>query len=137
MISRLAPAWHRAYVRSHPLGLCVSFFIAVAGLIGLVAPQLVNESAAALVLPGWQLTVFNTTWLVGGSLATIGLLRGLPNAEAPGLALIAGGLTAYYIAVVSIRASSALTALFIAGLAIGCIARAWRIYRCGYDGVPR
>lgn len=125
--------WHRAYVRSHPLGLAVAVGIMLSGAIGLLFPESVQESAPALVLPDALLVSFNVVWAVGGGLASFGLIRGSRDAEVPGLALIAGGLSAYYIVVVSIRPTAALQALFIGALAIGCAVRAWHLVRAGYD----
>jgi hypothetical protein len=131
---QLVPTWHRAYLRGHPLGLAVAIGIFLGGMVNLFAPDLVRESAPNLVLPDFVLLIFNLCWTIGGALATIGLLRGVRNAEVPGLMLTAGGLGAYYVAVISIRATSALTAIFVATLAIGCAVRAWHLTRCGYEG---
>jgi hypothetical protein len=128
------PVWHRAYLRGHPLGLAVSVGILLGGLLGLFAPELVTESAPSLVLPSWVRLTFYLVWTFGGGLATIGLLRGVRQIEVPGMMLIAGGLSAYYIVAISIRATSALTALFIATLALGCMGRAWHLIRYGYEG---
>jgi hypothetical protein len=135
LLAHLSPAWHRAYFRSHPLGFWVYFWIGISGAVGLLFPHLVNESAPAIVLPLWVLTLFNTVWTVGGILGAYGLLRGKMRIEIPGLILLASGLAAYYAAVVQIRAASALQAIFILGLAVGAIERAWQLYHCGYDGV--
>jgi len=137
LIARWAPAWHRAYFRSHPYGFWIYATISVSGTVGLVFPDLVNESAPAIVLPIWVLMVFNAVWSMGGALAALGLLRGKLRVEVPGLALIAGGLVTYYAAVVQIRATGALQAIFIGGLALGAIERAWELYHHGYDGVHR
>lgn len=133
----MIPRWHRAYVRSHPLGLCISLGFFTSGAIGLLAPSLVKDSAPALTLPTFVLVLFNIAWLVGGFLASVGLLRGRRDLEIPGMALIAGGMTAYFATVVSIRAISALAAVFMAFLAIGCAARAWTLLKHGYDGILR
>ncbi len=128
------PAWHRAYVRSHPIGLAVALGIFLGGLIGLLAPGAVRGSAPTLILPEWVLVFFNVVWVLGGGLSTLGLIRGLREVEIPGMMLTAGGLGAYYITAVSLRSTSALTALFIALLSFGCAGRAWNLYRYGYDG---
>lgn len=105
--------------------------IAVSGGIGLVLPWLVEESVIALVLPKWSYVLFNLIWAVGGCAGTFGIVRGRSDVEIGGLSLVAGGLTAYYVAVVSVRATSSLTALFIGFLALGCIARASHLYFAG------
>jgi len=127
----VAPRWHRAYVRSHPGWPWVMLGIAISGAIGLIMPWLVEESVVALVLPKWSYTLFNLIWMVGGACAMFGIVRGRSDVEIGGLALVAGGLTAYYIAIVSVRATASLTAVFIGFLAIGCIARASHLYFAG------
>lgn len=112
--------------------------IFLGGLIGLLAPEAVQESAPSLVLPDWVLIFFNCVWVIGGGLSMVGLVRGNREIEIPGMILIAGGLGSYYVVVVSIRATAALTALFIALLALGCLGRAVNLYRFGYDdGRPK
>lgn len=137
MLSRVTPTWHRAYVRSHRLGLAVAIGIFLGGCINLFAPEIVQESAPTLVLPDFVLTVFNLVWVLGGALAAFGLLRGVREAEVPGLLLLAGGLGAYYITAISLRSTTALTALFIALLAFGCLGHAVNLIRYGYEGQRR
>lgn len=127
----LAPRWHRAYVRSHPAWPWITIGLALSGLIGLVTPWLVEESVIALILPEWSYYLFNFVWFAGGTASTLGMLRGRSDIEIGGLSLVAGGLTAYYIAVISVRATSSLTALFIGFLAIGAIARATHLFSSG------
>lgn len=105
------------------------------GLIGTFLPEAVDESVIALIFPAWVFYLFNLIWFLGGAASTYGLLRGRADVEVGGLSLMASGLTAYYIAVVSVRASSALLALFIFFLAVGSAARAFAlIHRGGYLG---
>lgn len=135
--ARLAPRWHRPYVRSHPIGLFVALGIAVGGFCGLFLPQVVRESAASLTLPEFVLTVFYAVWLVGGIAAFFGLLRGILRLQVAGMALISGGLLTYYVVIISIRGSAAVQAFFIAALGIGCGLHAWNLARCGYSGGPK
>lgn len=129
---QLIPIWHRPYARAHPLAPVISVGLLVGGLINLLAPELVEETASALVLPELVLLLFNLTWAVGGAAGTIGFFRGWPRIEAAGMALIAGGLGAYYAAIVTLRSTTALTGLFIGLLAVGCALRAWHLFRHGY-----
>jgi len=133
----IIPTWHRAYVRSHRLGICVSLGILVGGLINLLTPELVEESAPVLVLPRIVLLIFNLTWVVGGALSAIGALRGARHIEIPGLSLVAGGLLAYYVTAITVRSTTALTAIFIALLAVGFAGHAINLYLNGYDGEVR
>lgn len=127
----LAPRWHRAYVRSHPGWPWVMIGIALSGAVGVITPWLVDESVIALILPRWSYYLFNVIWMLGGAAGTFGIVRGRSDIEIGGLALVAGGLSAYYMAVITVRATSSLTALFIAFLALGCIARASNLFFCG------
>lgn len=97
-------------------------------------PQVVRESAASLTLPEFVLTLFYIVWLVGGTAASVGLLRGILRLQVAGMALISGGLLAYYSVIVSIRGSAAVQAFFIAALGVGCGLHAWNLARCGYSG---
>lgn len=135
-MSRLAPRWHRAYVRSHPIGLFVALGLAVGGFSGLFFPHLVSESAASLVLPELVLKLFYVVWLIGGFFSFLGILRGALRLHVSGMALVAGGLLAYYGVIVTIRGSAAVQAAFIGLLGIGCGLHAWNLVRCGgYDGI--
>lgn len=127
------PKVQREYLRSHPGWPWVMVGILLSGIVGLVAPEAVAGSVIALVLPKPLLIAFNIVWVVGGGLGTFGIVRGHPRAEVPGLALIAGGLVSYYIAIVSVRAVGALQVLFILWLAVGCVVRAVRLVHCGYE----
>lgn len=127
----LAPRWHRAYVRDHPGWPWITLGIGISGLIGLITPWLVEESVIALILPEWSYYLFNAIWFLGGAASTFGNLRGRSDVEVGGLALVAGGLAAYYIAVISVRATSSLTALFIAFLTVGAVSRASHLFSSG------
>lgn len=130
----MVPLWHRAYVRSHPLGLTVSVGVCISGFVALAFPGLAEGSSPTRALPDWTLIVFNVVLMIGGGLATWGLLRGNVNFEVPGLFLLAGGLASFYFTVVSVRPTSALQVIFIGALAIGCAARGWHLAHYGYDG---
>lgn len=113
----------------------VALGIGVGGFSGLFFPSVVQESAASLILPEIVLTLFYVVWLVGGVIAFVGILRGILRLHVAGMALIAGGLLAYYGVIVSIRGSGAWQAFFICALGIGCGLHAWNLGRCGYDGL--
>jgi hypothetical protein len=113
----------------------VTLGIMLGGLIGVILPEAVEESVIGLVFPHWVFYLFNAIWFSGGAASTYGLLRGRADIEVGGLALVASGLTAYYLAVVSVRASAALLALFIICLAVGSVARVFAlVHRGGYLG---
>lgn len=131
-LRQIVPTWHRAYVRSHPLGLMVAVGVFLAGAVGLVLPAVTDSSAPGAILSTSGLVAFNAVWTLGGGLATVGLLRGNREIEVPGLALMAGGLTAYYIAVVTVRGVAGLAGVFMGTLALGCALRAVELYRHGY-----
>ena len=90
--AHLVPTWHRNYVRSHPIGLFVALGIGLGGFFGLFLPDLVRDSAASVTLPNGVLKLFYVVWLVGGTVAFVGLLRGILRLHVSGMALIAGGL---------------------------------------------
>jgi hypothetical protein len=129
---QLIPTWHRAYARAHPLAPAISLGILLGGLVNLFAPKLVEETASSVVLPELVLLLFNLTWAIGGAAATVGFFRGWLKLDAAGSLLIAGGLGAYYIVLISLRSTTALTAVFIALLAIGSALRAVQLFRHGY-----
>ena len=109
--------------------------IGLAGIAGMVYPDLVKESAPALILPTWLYFLFNCIWAAGGTFAAWGLMRGLVRLEVPGLALMSGGLGAYYMAVITARGwSGAIAGLFIGSLALGCAIRSFHLFHYGYDG---
>lgn len=128
----LIPTRQRAYFESHPLGFCVAVGFAISGIINIAFPHLVRESAASIALPWTLYYVFSAMWAVGGCASSWGLLRGVRNLEAGGDVLIATALVVDYIAVVWIRATSALTAIFIVFLALGFLLRARHLARSGY-----
>jgi hypothetical protein len=113
----------------------VALGIAVGGFSGLFVPSVVSESAASLTLPRAVLALFYVVWLLGGAAAFVGILRGVLRLHVAGMALIAGGLLAYYGVIVSIRGSAAVQAFFVCALGIGCALHAWNLGRCGYDGI--
>lgn len=128
----IVPQRQRAYVASHPLGLWVSLGIAISGYINILQPHLTEESVVALIFSPLVLVAFNAVWAMGGTLSFIGMARGRHHVEAAGMALLASGLLSYFLAIVSVRASSALAALFLPALAIGCALRAHHLTTHGY-----
>lgn len=141
-LRRIVPKWHREYVRSHPGWPWISAGIAVSGWSALamllVAPELVNESAAAIALPRWVYCLFTLSWAAGGSMATGGLLWGCSRLEGLGLMLMAGGFTAYYIAAITVRPAAAILSVFIVFMVFGCVTRAWYLFASGgYEGEQR
>lgn len=137
LICRLVPAWHRAYLRAHWVGLGVAFGVCLSGLIGLLAPATVEQSAAAIVLPDWVVTLLNISWAIGGAVATAGILRGNRQLHVPGMSLIGGGLVAYYSAIITLRPEAALQVVFIPMLGVSCLLHAIFLGLYGYSGTER
>ncbi len=122
----------RAYVASHPLGVWLSIGIAVTGWINVLAPSLSRETSSSIVFDPLILFAFNGIWAVGGSLCVFGLLRGRRKVEGAGMSLLASALATYYLAIIVIRPTAAITAVFILALAIGCAKRAFHLATHGY-----
>lgn len=129
----LIPLTQRAYIASHPLAISFAVGVFITGVTSLIAPHLFEQSSATLALPEWLRVVFRITWTLGGGLSTYGILRGKRPAEAAGMILLSGGFAVNYIAIVSVLTQAALTAVFIATLAVGCGFRARHLLRGGYD----
>lgn len=127
----LVPPSHRAYLASHPLAVGLSIGIALTGYINVLFPDW-TESSARVILPSFILLMFNLTWMVGGSLSAIGLLRAKPKVEGAGMSLLAAGLLANYIAFVYVRPEAAVTGSFILTLSIACAFRARHLTRHSY-----
>lgn len=127
----LVPHSHRAYIASHPLAVGLSIGIALTGYVNIFFPAW-TESSAQLVLPAFVLLMFNLTWMVGGTLSAIGLLRAKPKVEGAGMSLLAAGLLANYIAFVYLRPEAAITGSFILTLAVACGFRARHLTRHSY-----
>jgi hypothetical protein len=136
-ICTAVPPWHRAYVRSHWVGLSVAVGVCLSGLIGLIAPEAVEQSASAVVLPRWAVTMLNVSWVVGGASASVGLLRGNRQLHVPGMSLIGGGLLAYYSAILALRPEAAWQVVFIAILGVGCLLHATFLALYGYSGTEK
>jgi cation transport ATPase len=129
---QLIPSRQRAYFSSHPLGFCVAVGFAISGLVNLLFPHLVRESAVSLALPVGLYYAFSLTWAAGGVCAAWGLLRGVRNLEAGGDVLLATALLVNYISVIWVRASSGLSAIFLIFMALGFLLRARHLARSGY-----
>jgi hypothetical protein len=127
-----APLHQRPYLASHQLVLWFSGGVAFTGLLNLVAPELGQASASATVLSPFVFAIFNATWLAGGVLSMIGVIRGIRKAEAVGMSLLAGGFAAYYSIVAGLAPNGWLTGAFILALAIGCFRRARHVATTGY-----
>lgn len=133
---RFVPSWHRAYVRSHRWGFVMAVGFFLTGMLGLLAPHLVSESSVALTLPLVALRTFYALWMLGGLGGSLGLLLARRELEIPGLALIAGGMMAYFITATASHGASLASILFVF-IALGAIERAWDLFRYGYGGILR
>jgi hypothetical protein len=133
-LKRLNPAPHhqRPYLASHQLVLWFSGGVAFQGCVNLIAPELSQASASAIVLSPLLFAIFNATWLVAGALSVVGVIRGVRKAEAVGMSLLAGGFGAYYSIVAGTVPNGWLTGVFILALAIGCFRRSRHVAITGY-----
>lgn len=137
MVSRVTlsnpiPVLQRPYVSGHPIALLISIgfvFSGFVGLLGLVVPGLVSESAVALVLPEFVYAIFNTLSLFGGVAAAFGIVSGRRDVEAFGMSLLASVLFSYFMTIIAVRPSSAIQIQFILWLGIGCALRVWHLTR--------
>jgi hypothetical protein len=123
----------RAYISSHPLALRFSLGLFIVGLVSLVAPQTIEQTATSMALPEWLQIGFRLTWTLGGAASVWGIIRGRRAFEAAGMTLIATGLAIDYLAIVSVRWQSALPGLFILFLAEGCFQRTRHLRKNGYE----
>jgi hypothetical protein len=130
-LRRLVPRHQWPYVTSHPLGILFSFGVAVTGLMHLAFPQIFIETTSA-TLPAGVLAAFNATWLAGGTLSVVGMLRGLRKAESVGMSLLGGGLGAQYAVVCHLIPYGWATGFFILCLSVACFLRARHVARTGY-----
>lgn len=122
----------RAYVASHPLGVWLSIGIAASGYINLLFPHLSGESSSSIVFSPLVLLMFNLSWAVGGTMSLVGLLRGRRKLEGGGMSILSAGMLSLFLAIFALRPQSALTALFVLALGIGCGVRAWHLAHHAY-----
>jgi hypothetical protein len=131
----IVPRNHRAYVASHPLGVCVAAGLAIGGLINLSFPGLARETSVAVALPPALFYCFSAMWAIGGLLALYGLVRGKRSVEAGGSVLVSTALTVDYIAILAVRPLSGVVSVFILFLALGYALRVRHLVRTGYVDV--
>lgn len=115
----------KAYRREHPLAIWFSIGIAFIGLVTILFPDSVEQSAVTLALPELVRKLFNVFYATGGLFATIGLLRIRHSLEAAGMALLASTLFVQWASIIYLRPTSIISAFFVLTLAIGCGRRAW------------
>jgi hypothetical protein len=131
----IIPRNHRAYVASHPLGVCVAAGLTVGGMINLCFPDLARETSVAVALPQVLFLCFSAMWALGGLLALYGLVRGKRSVEAGGSVLLSTALAVDYIAILSVRPLSGVVSVFIFFLAVGYALRVRHLLRTGYVDV--
>jgi hypothetical protein len=133
-LKRLNPVPHhqQPYLASHQLVTWFSGGVAFQGSVNLIAPELSQATASAIVLSPLLFAIFSATWLVGGALSVVGVVRGIRKAEAVGMSLLAGGFGAYYSILTGTVPNGWLTGAFILALAIGCFRRARHVAVTGY-----
>lgn len=127
---KLIPRRQLPYLRSHPFVVAVSLGIATQGLINIAFPS--AESIATLAFSIGVYYLFNALWVLGGALSALGLFRGWRGTEAAGATLLAGSVTVYWAAVVSIRGFESRTAFFVLFLAVGYGLRVRHLVTAGY-----
>lgn len=115
----------RYRVRAHPHGYAIAVGVLVAGVVGILFPGTIEETATSLALPEWLRTLFEICWATGGALATIGIARGYRGIEAGGMGLLATALFVDYLAFIYIRPAAAVSGLFVLILAIASAERSY------------
>lgn len=131
LLYRVVPPRQISYIRSHPLALCFAAGVALVGAFSLVG--LTATSSAAFTLPDWLRAAFNCVWVIGGAASVIGIVRGRRGAEGGGMALLATGMSAYFLLIAYANPRSAFGGSFIAFLALGCWLRVKHLASSGYD----
>jgi hypothetical protein len=121
------------YVREHPLALVFSLSMALTGILVLAIPSVRETSPTVYALPIWTAGIWGAGLLLGGSMATFGLLRDRPDYESAGMALLSSGQLVALVTTLSAFGFTAavLSTVLRGGLAIGCGARAWHLARVG------
>lgn len=121
------------YVKEHPLALAFSLSMALTGLLVVAIPSVRATSPTVYVLPLWTAVVWGVVLLVGGCMATLGLLRDRPDYESGGMALLSSGQLVAAVTTISAFGFTAavLGTVLRGGLAIGCAARAWHLAKEG------
>jgi len=125
----------RAYISSHPLALWFSIGFGLVGILALLFPGSIEQTAASTTLPAWLTKVLYITFAVGGISSVFGIVRGRPDFEALGMSLFSSGLIVNFIAIASLAGLGAVSltgAVFLVALAIGCFGRVLALTRRGY-----
>src|SRR4051794_2807089 len=113
----------REYIRTHPIAFWLCAGLLIAGTIGLIAPDLIGQSAASQVLPAWLRTSFYATYAIGAALSLGGLMRGKPALEAAGMAMLGTGFLVQFLSAAYLLRSSIFAGMFLLTLSIGCFQR--------------
>lgn len=115
----------RLYRRDHPLAIWFCLGIAFIGLLTLIFPDAVEQSATSLALGETLRKLFYVCYALGGTLGALGLLSVRHRLEAAGMAMLASTMTVQFVAIVYVRPAAWAPSLFVLALAIGCGTRAW------------
>ena len=123
----LIPSSQRTYLRSHPLALWFALAIVLSSVIALLFPETVVQTPAALLLPDWLELAFRWFFLVGGTAASFGLLRGKANFEALGWALVTAAIAAQVVTLIFLTQDATIitSSLILAALGVGTGLRSW------------
>lgn len=116
-------AYARTYRRTHAVEISLALGIAFAGLLTLLFPSTVQQSATYLALPELLRTAFNIAYTLGGLLTLYGLLRPKPyehTFEAAGYGLLSSALGVQWASIVYVAPDTWPSSLFILILAVGC-----------------
>lgn len=115
----------RYRVRAHPHAYGIAVGVFLTGLVAILDPSSIEETATSLSLPGWLRTAFEVCWVLAGGLAAFGIARGHRGSEAAGMMLLATALFVDFCAFVYLRPLSAISGGFVLALSLTSLARAF------------
>lgn len=116
------------------LPLCAfTIAMAISGALIIAVPQIAATSPTLTFVPRWTTTAWGISLLLGGAMATFGLLRCRPDFESSGLVILASAqffaATTSYFALGFV--GSILGVLLRDGLAVALLLRAYLLVREG------
>lgn len=128
---RLITERQRTYVRSHPVvfRLCMGLF--VTGLLGVLVPDSMAQSAVSAVLPAGIRTLFYLDYCLAAALCVLGQARGKAPLEAMGMGMLAFGFAAQEVAATALLGTP-LPGIFLVFLAWGAFERGLFLRAYGY-----
>lgn len=127
-----ANSQQQLYIRAHPVVFWLCAGLAVEGVFGAFAPQLLVASVASQALPDWLERIFFGVYMIGGISAVIAQLRGLPKLEAAGMSLLATAFLVQFLSIIYLLHTYFWQGLFLLTLSIGAQQRSAFLVRFGY-----